>query len=206
MAFHPSTKNFYLITTNSQLKTFFGDAKGSILFDKFRINFETLDKSNSFLMPDEISQRLGASAIFVLSLFITLEKQNVSFDDLQKISLNVYCDIMNLQIKSLAAPLEVSENPWEDFLSLLQKNNLEMYDNDYYQLQYTYNERSRFGFDFHQCLVHKILLHNDHPELTPIICKFHSIFSDNFQKWANFSQFETIAKGYDRCTFRYFKN
>lgn len=206
MAFHPSTKNFYLITTNPQLKTFFGDAKGGILFAKFQKNFERLYGLNSSMMSDEISQRIGASAIFVLALSKTLENQSVSFDELQKIAINVYSNIMDLQIKSLAAPIEDSETPWDDFLTLVQKNNQDLYDNDYYQLNYVYNERLRFGFDLNKCLVHKILQHNAHPELTPIICEFHSIFNGNFQKWMNFTRFETIAKGYDRCTFRYFKN
>jgi hypothetical protein len=195
--------SYFKILTQNHFTEQFGKVRADQLSGQFNQHFDLKLQHNLSLMPDLLSQRHGINAIFLLALAETLQKETTSLAGLQDHMLSIYRNMLKDLLAQQTEALETSDDTWEHFISSVKIGNNALYDNAYFQIQYTNESNEQFGFDIRRCFYYEILEKNGHPELGPLLCEFDYILADNVTKWIQFERPETIANGNPRCTFRY---
>ncbi|MFX0125274.1 MAG: L-2-amino-thiazoline-4-carboxylic acid hydrolase, partial [Candidatus Hodarchaeota archaeon] len=86
-----------------------------------------------------------------------------------------------------------------------RKGNQKTYDNESFKLQEVSATEEEFAFDINRCLYHEIFKEFSREDLGSIMCEYDTIIAQNVAKWVRFEREETIAEGFPKCTFRFFR-
>ena len=161
---------FFLLTKN-QFRTVFGETEATNLTSQFETTFQELFVANKEAMPDALAQRHGVNAIFVMALHQVLTPQGYSYDELKRMVLDIYRAMLGDIYSQQAKQLELSPEPWKDFVIGAKIGNQQQYQNDYFQLQEIADDDTQFGFDMHKCLYFDMLQKNGLSALGTILCE-----------------------------------
>jgi len=198
-------KRYFVGLTQTQLTRSFGEESGSELLEIFKIKFDQIYKMNEHLIPDELARKHGINSVFVLAMEETLRTIGVSYEDLKHHILSIYRMMLTFMVDEYRKQIETSEVPWQVILEYTEAGNQNNYENEYFNLETIAMSDNEISFDIHRCVYFEILKANGHPELGPILCEFDYIISEATSKWARFEREETIADGFPRCTFRFYR-
>lgn len=198
-------KRYFIGLTQTQFTKSFGEESGRELLETFRIKFDEIYKLNEYRMPDELARKHGINSVFVLAMEETLRNRGVSYEELKHHILSIYRMMLTFMVDEYKNQIETSEDPWQVILEYTEVGNQNNYENEYFNLETIAMSDDEISFDIHRCVYFEILEANEHPELGPILCEFDYIISEATSKWARFVIEETIADGYPRCTFRFFR-
>lgn len=196
---------YFIMLTENQLTTQYGLERGNEMLGVFKARFRELMKKHADIMPDPLSKRHGVNPVFVMALDDSLGKVRPSLEDLKRDVLAVYDAMMQGFNVQLIGQLEVSEDPWFQFIEFTKTGNKNNYENEYFQLRKAEYTDSKIAFDMNRCLYFDIFVKEGRPELGPILCEYDFIIADAVKKWSRFERTETIADGNSRCDFRYYR-
>ena len=198
-------KKYFVGLTQTQFVRSFGEKSGRELTERFKTKFDQIYSMNWHLMPDELARKHGINSVFVLAMEETLHNRGVSYEDLKHHSLSVYRMMLTFMVDEYKKQIEISEVPWQVILEYTKAGNQNNYENEYFNLETIAMSDNEISFDMHRCVYFEILKANGHPELGPILCEFDYIISEATSKWARFEREKTIADGFPRCTFRFYR-
>ena len=196
-------REYFHSLTKKHFDTFFEDDSEK-LYGIYLKTFNDLWENNLELMPNDLGKRHGMNPIFVMALAEALEQMDTQLDKLQTHVLAIYRIILSDILIHQQKQLSESENPWIDFINSTKKGNEQIYNNEYFNLDYLENSNDCFGFDLHRCFYYEIFEKNCRSDLAPILCMYDWILADAIEQWVSFERKETIAHGQKKCTFRYF--
>jgi len=188
--------------TEVKLKEIYGEEKGMNISAKFQEIFNEFLSKNAEMVPDTFSKQLALNPIFVMALY---NAQTISKDELAEQMLSIYRNMLKPFLDQQKASLSSSDNLWKDFVKTVKVGNRNLCENEYFKLNVVHEDESQFGFDVNRCLYFEIFKANNHEDLAPIFCKYDFILAENIEKWVKFERTETIAEGFDKCDFRFFK-
>lgn len=203
MITHSQLSDYLGILINQHLIDNFGDHKAKVYIKQYSSNYTFNFEKNLHLMPDDISKFHGVSAIFVLSIFQTLKPENLSINILTKFIMNIYKDLMKTTYDGLVSNLEESPTPFKTFVDMTTSNP-SPYDNEFFQQETIQADENGYHLNINRCLYFEIFTANNLPELGPILCEYDMLMANRIKSWVKFEREETIASGFNLCTFRYY--
>jgi len=186
--------------TEAQLKKQYPLPEAERINTSFQLVFQRLlakysDNSN-ILKNDAINP------IFLIALH---ESQQLTHDELVEQMLAIYREMLTEILLSQAIMLSTSEDPWRTFVETTKATNKELYENDFFRCKTVIDQEQEFGFDIHRCVYYEVFKEEGYLELAPLLCQYDFILAESISDWVEFQRDETIAEGFNRCTFRYFK-
>jgi len=185
--------------TEKQLKRQYSLAEAERINTNFQLIFQRLlakYDSKGILKNDAINP------IFLIALH---ESQQLTAEELVEQMLAIYRELLAEILLSQTILLSTSADPWKTFVTTMKATNRELYENDYFQCKTVVDKEQEFGFDIHRCVYYEVFQKEGYRELAPLLCQYDFLLADNVKDWVEFQREETIAEGFNRCTFRYYK-
>ena len=196
---------YFIVLTSNQLKKSFNSTEAEVILSSFTKRFtelyEKLQEKNN-----ETQVFHGINPIFVISLEESLPaKENDKKQVLEHV-LAIYSMMLeDLVLEPQRRSMSYSKNPWSTFITDTRKGNQNIYDNEYFKLQEVSGTDEELAFDINRCLYQEIFKLFGREDLGSIMCEYDSIVAENVAKWVRFEREETIAEGFPRCTFRFYR-
>ena len=196
---------YFIVLTSNQIKKDFNSEEAEIILSSFTKRFSELyekikEKNN------ETQVFHGINPIFVISLEESLPAKEKDKKQVLEHVLAIYSMMLeDLVLEPQRRFMSSSKDPWSTFIEDTRKGNQKIYDNEYFNLQEVSATEEEFAFDINRCFYQEIFKQFDREDLGPIMCEYDSIVAENVAKWVRFEREETIAEGFPRCTFRFYR-
>ncbi|MHA2202851.1 MAG: L-2-amino-thiazoline-4-carboxylic acid hydrolase [Candidatus Hodarchaeales archaeon] len=196
---------YFIVLTSNQIKKTFNSEEGETILSTFSKRFsELFEKLKE--KKNEIQTFHGINPVLVIALEESLP---ISEKDKKQVTEHVIA-IYRMMLEDLVLEpqrrfMSSSENPWLTFIEDTRKGNKRTYENEYFKLQEVSATEEEFAFDINLCLYQEIFKEFGREDLGSIMCEYDSIIADNVSKWVRFERDETIAEGFPKCTFRFFR-
>jgi hypothetical protein len=196
---------FFIVLTSNQLKKSFSSAEAEVVLSSFTKRFtelyETIKEKNN-----ETQVFHGINPIFVISLEESLSAKGKDKKQVLEHVLAIYSIMLeDLVLEPQRRFMSSSKNPWSTFIEDTRKGNQKIYGNEYFKLQEVSATEEELAFDINRCFYQEIFKQFGREDLGPIMCEYDSIVAENVAKWVRFEREETIAEGFPRCTFRFYR-
>ncbi|NHJ85032.1 MAG: hypothetical protein FK734_06190 [Asgard group archaeon] len=191
--------NYFFMLTEEHLKTKYPEYEAKEIISEFKQIFRELIVQYS---SDPIKQNDAINPIFLIALHDS--QPNLSREELLEQMLSVYRKLLEDILLSQNIGLATSDNPWKTFVKATKDANKQLYENEFFQCQTVVENEQEFGFNINRCIYYEIFVENNHKELAPLLCEYDYILADNLREWLIFNRDETIANGFEKCTFRYY--
>ncbi|UCG00794.1 MAG: L-2-amino-thiazoline-4-carboxylic acid hydrolase [Candidatus Heimdallarchaeota archaeon] len=196
---------FIITLTSNQIKNAFNSEESEKILSSFTTRFSELfgklkEKQNETIIFH------GINPLFVIALEESLPSTEKDKKQLTEHVLTIYKVMLeDFVLEPQRRFMSSSKNPWSTFVENTRKSNQKTYDNEFFKLQEISATEEEFAFDINRCLYHEIFKEFGREDLGSIMCEYDGIIAKNVAKWVRFEREETIAEGFPRCTFRFFR-
>lgn len=186
-----------------KMEPIYGSEKSDILIDRLETKMAQLYTKNSDFFPNDLAKKHGVNPIFLIALKSTLRREIEEFHDFEQFVMDIIFKIYEPKMNFYKSLAKDTSNRWEKFIEDKKKIVESIYNNPLFNLEYTHEDRFRFGFNLKRCFNFELLEKNGYPELTQILCQFEYVLAENLKSWVKISQQQTICGGDPICAFRY---
>ncbi len=196
---------YFIVLTSNQIKKDFNSEEAEIILSSFTKRFsELFVKLKEKKTETQVFH--GINPIFVISLEESLPTTEKDKKQVIEHVLAIYSMMLeDLVLEPQRRFMSSSKDPWSTFIEDTRKGNQKIYDNEYFKLQEVSATEEEFVFNINRCLYQEIFKQFGREDLGPIMCEYDSIVAENVAKWVRFEREETIAEGFPRCTFRFYR-
>ncbi|MHA1966902.1 MAG: L-2-amino-thiazoline-4-carboxylic acid hydrolase [Candidatus Hodarchaeales archaeon] len=197
--------DYFVVLTSKEIKKSFDPEEVKIILSSFTKRFrELLEKLKEGFNETELFH--GINPIFVIALEESLPGKKKDKDQVARYVLAIYKMMLEEFILEPQRRFMLSsKDPWSTFIENTRSGNQKIYDNEYFKLKEVSSTDGEFAFDINRCIYQEIFKHFGRADLGPIMCEYDSLIAENVSKWVRFERKETIAEGFPKCTFRYFR-
>jgi hypothetical protein len=197
--------DYFVVLTSKEIKKSFDPEEVKIILSSFTKRFrELLEKLKEGFNEPELFH--GINPIFVIALEESLPGKKKDKDQVARYVLAIYKMMLEEFILEPQRRFMLSsKDPWSTFIENTRSGNQKIYDNEYFKLKEVSSTDGEFAFDINRCIYQEIFKHFGRADLGPIMCEYDSLIAENVSKWVRFERKETIAEGFPKCTFRYFR-
>ncbi|MCK4849323.1 MAG: L-2-amino-thiazoline-4-carboxylic acid hydrolase, partial [Candidatus Heimdallarchaeota archaeon] len=196
---------FFIVLTSNQMKKVFDSEKAEKILSSFTKRFEELFeelKTNK----NDTEVFYGINPIFVIALEESLPETEKDKKQVTEHVLAIYKMMLeDMVLEPQRRFMSNDKDPWSTFIEDTRKGNEKIYENKHFKLKGVSATDEEFTFDINRCLYQEIFKEFGREDLGPIMCEYDSIVAENVNKWVRFEREETIADGFPRCTFKYYK-
>jgi hypothetical protein len=196
---------YYVMLTSTRIKNSVDSEEVDNVLSSFTKRFnELFEKIKEKKNETQVFHAINP--IFVISLEESLIASEKKKEKVTEHLLAVYKMMLeDFVLEPQRRFMSSSNNPWSTFIENTRKRNKNTYENEFFNLLEVSSTDDEFTFNINRCIYQEIFKEFGREDLGPIMCEYDSIIADNVSKWVKFEREETIAEGFPRCTFKYFK-
>ncbi len=191
--------DYFIQLTSKLLSNKYEEKQFDEIILKFEENFKSVIAKYSD--PKKIH---SVNPAFLMALYES-QKQIINKEELLGQMMAIYKTMMLPILQPQKLQYMSSKNPWKAFKEATKKGNIINYENKFFQCKTVIDNSEEFGFDLNHCVYFDIFKENNCEDIAPLLCDYDTIISENISPWVTFDRKETIAEGFERCTFRYRK-
>ncbi len=197
--------DYFIVLTSKELEKSFDSEEVETIFSSFTKRFmELFEKIKDGFNQSQIFH--GINPAFIIALDESLPGKKKDKDQVTRFILAIYRMMLEeFVLEPQRRFMASSKDPWSTFVEDTRKRNQKIYDNEYFRFKEVLSTEKEFAFDINRCLYQEFFKKFGREDLGSIMCEYDSLVAKNVSKWVRFELKETIAEGFPRCTFRFFK-
>ena len=189
--------DYFIQLTSKYLSNKYEEKQFNEIILKFKESFKSI--ISRYTDPKKIH---SVNPAFLMALN---KAQNINKEELLKQMMDIYINMMLPVLQPQKLQYMSSRNPWKAFKEATKKGNVLNYENEFFQCKTVIDNSEEFGFDLNHCVYFDVFKENNCKDIAHLLCHYDRIILDNLSKWVAFNGKETIADGFECCTFRYRK-
>ncbi len=197
--------DYFVVLASKELKKSFDSEEAEEILSSFTQRFrELFEKLKVGFNETELFY--GINPIFVIAFEESLPGKKKDKNQVTRYILAIYRMLLEeMVLEPQRRFMSSSKDPWATFVEDTRKGNQKIYDNEYFKLKEVPSTEGEFSFDINRCLYQEIFKQFGRGDLGSIMCEYDSLVAENVAEWVRFERKETIAEGFPRCDFKFFR-